>query len=841
MKNIFKKQNIMPVVVLGSICLIVAVLMAVINSYTAPKIADYEAQKVFESLKVVLDGHFEEVSVPAGAPATVTAMYKVTDDDSGDFKGNVVTVKQKGYAGDILLTIGIDAEGKTTKVVITAQSETHGKNINPLLDRLSAGVTAENVADVEAVSGATVSSTAIKSAIADALKAVSGIASEPEPEVLPTSEEQILAYAAEMIGEGAEFTNVTPDEREFVKRIYREKNGKGYIAYLVVMSRYGTVETETIIHVENNGKIKDIKKLIWKTSDAMYGYVPPEADVVDAFYASLKGKGVSELEELAALEEGNHNGLLVTQGTNTSKALLGALIEGVKNINELIKQDMPTAEEQILAYAKEMVGEGAEFTDVTPENREFVRRIYRENSGKGYVAYLVVINERYARIETETLVYVGNNGKISGIKKLIWKTSDAGWGYEPPETALVDAFYASLSGKGITELEELVNLENNNNGLLVTNGTSTSKALLGALIEGVKNINELLKKDMPTSEEQLFALGKEMVADDAEFTDITPGDITFIKKIYREDKGRGYLAYLVVINERYARIETETLVYVGNDGKIKDIKKLIWKTSDAGWGYVPPETALVDAFYASLTGKGVSELEALVNLENNNEGLLVTNGTSTSKALLGALIEGVKAIDAARAKDMPRPEDEMLAFAQQMAGEGATLTNVTPGNVEFLKRLYRIDDTNSYIAYVVVINERYGRVETETLVYVENTVIKDIKKLTWKTSDAGWGYEPPEESLADDFYASLKGKNLAELEELIALESNDDGLLVTNATSTSKALLGALVEAVESAESLNIEIPTPTNNTPRIVGIVVIALLVASVPAVIIIRRRIFR
>lgn len=528
MKNIFKKENLMPVVVLGSICLIVAALMAVINSYTAPKIADYEAQKVFESLKVVLDGHFEEVTVPAGAPATVTAMYKVTDDDNGDFKGNVVTVKQKGYAGDILLTIGIDAEGKTTKVVITAQSETHGKNINPLLDRLSAGVTAENVADVEAVSGATVSSTAIKSAIADAFKAVSGIASEPEPEVLPTSEEQILAYAAEMIGEGAEFTNVTPDEREFVKRIYREKNGKGYIAYLVVMSRYGTVETETIIHVENNGKIKDIKKLIWKTSDA-------------------------------------------------------------------------------------------------------------------------------------------------------------------------------------------------------------------------------------------------------------------------------------------------------------------------GWGYVPPETALVDAFYASLTGKGVSELEALVNLENNNEGLLVTNGTSTSKALLGALIEGVKAIEAARAKDMPRPEDEMLAFAQQMAGEGATLTNVTPGNVEFLKRLYRIDDTNSYIAYVVVINERYGRVETETLVYVENTVIKDIKKLTWKTSDAGWGYEPPEESLADDFYASLKGKNLAELEELIALESNDDGLLVTNATSTSKALLGALVEAVESAESLNIEIPTPTNNTPRIVGIVVIALLVASVPAVIIIRRRIFR
>ena len=114
-------------------------------------------------------------------------------------------------------------------------------------------------------------------------------------------------------------------------------------------------------------------------------------------------------------------------------------------------------------------------------------------------------------------------------------------------------------------------------------------------------------------------------------------------------------------------------------------------------------------------------------------------------------------------------------------------------------------------------------------------------RLIWKTSDAGWGYEPPEESLADDFYASLKGKNLAELEELIALESNDGGLLVTNATSTSKALLGALVEAVESAEKLNVEIPVPQNNTPRIIGIVVVALIAISAPAVIIIKRRIFR
>ena len=704
MKNILKKQNLMPVVVLGVICLLVAALMAVINNFTAPKIADYEAQKVYDSLRVVLDGHFDDVEIPAGAPKTVTAIFKVTDNDSGDFKGNVVTIKQKGYAGDILLTIGIDAEGKTTKVVITAQGETHGKNINPLLNNLSAGVTADNVADVDAVSGATVSSTAIKSAVADAFKAISGIASEPKPEVLPTSEEQILAYAKEMVGANAEFSDVTPEEREYVKRIYREKSGNGYVAYLVVMSpNYeGVVETETLVHVGNNGKISNIKKLTWKTSDAIYGYEPPSNDVVDPFYESLKGKNITELEELKLLDDGNKD---------------------------------------------------------TPHG-----------------------------------------------------------------------------------------------GLLVTNASQTTGRLLGSLIEAIDDIEELIKKDMPTSEEKLLAYGKEMIGADAEFTDITPDSSTYVKKIYRENKGRGYLAYTVVLSPNYGTIETETLIYVGIDGKIKDFKKIIWKTSDAIHGYEPPSNDVVDPFYESLKGKNITELEELKLLDDGNKdtphgGLLVTNASQTTGRLLASLIEGVKVINDVRSKDMPRAESEVIALAQQMAGEGTTLTNITPGNVEFLKRLYRIDNTNNYIAYVVVplVDKYYNKVETETLIYIaDNGTIKDVSKLTWNPSPEGNSYIPPEITLVDAFYESLKGKNITELEELKLLDDgNKDtphgGLLVTEATMTCGRLLGGLIEAVESAEKLNVEIPVPQNNTPRIIGIVVVALTVISVPAVIIIKRRIFR
>ena len=155
MKNIFTKKNLMPLIVLSAICIISAALMGGINLLTADRIAFNEEQKIYDSLREVLDGTFETVEVPASAPSTVTGLFKVSD-ENGEFKGNVVTVEQKGYAGKILLTIGFDKDGKTTKVVITAQSESHGKNINPLLDRLS-GISADDVSGVDVVTGATIS------------------------------------------------------------------------------------------------------------------------------------------------------------------------------------------------------------------------------------------------------------------------------------------------------------------------------------------------------------------------------------------------------------------------------------------------------------------------------------------------------------------------------------------------------------------------------------------------------------------------------------------------------------------------------------------------------------
>ena len=139
--------------------------------------------------------------------------------------------------------------------------------------------------------------------------------------------------AKALVGKDVELNDVTPDGLEYVKHIYKAAD-EGYVVYALVMSRYGTPETETLIHVDNDGKIKNIKKLIWKTSDAMYGYVPPTADTVDAFYNKIIGM---DKEDLALIK----NADLVSNATNTSTSLRLAIYEGLDAVEQIKLANTP--------------------------------------------------------------------------------------------------------------------------------------------------------------------------------------------------------------------------------------------------------------------------------------------------------------------------------------------------------------------------------------------------------------------------------------------------------------------------------------------------------------------
>ena len=835
------KKTVMPVVVLGIICIVIAALMGVVNMFTAPLIEAENNRKTNAALLVVLPDaqRFDEIEDLTGYPDGVDKAYKADC-------GYVFRVNVQGKEAMTVLC-GVDNDGNFTKLEVISEKETpdYKKMVFPLVTGDNGkynGMNAETLTP-ELVAGATLTSGGIFDAVEAALEAyaIAGGDSAPEEDPDPKepfikSDEELVPLAMSLVSEAVGFDAVELDgDYQNLVKLYREKSGKGYVAYLLVVNeRYARVETETLVHVGINGKINGINRLVWKTSDAGWGYEPPTDDVVNPFYESLKGADLAKLEGMLALEE--NDGTLVTGATTTSKALVSALIEGVGEVVERLKTDLPSTEEELLTIAGNMVGEGAAFTDVTPADNKYVKKIYRENSGKGYIVYTVVVNDRYARVETETLIYVGTDGKIKDVSKLTWKTSDAGWGYEPPTDDVVNPFYESLKGADLAKLEGMLALEEND-GTLVTGATTTSKSLLTALIEGVTVAKALISKDLPTPEDELLVLAGNMVGNGATFTEVSPSSSNYVKKLYREDNGRGYIVYMVVINERYARVETETLIYVGMDGRIKDISKLTWKTSDAGWGYEPPTDDVVNPFYESLKGADLAKLEGMLALEEN-DGTLVTGATTTSKSLLTALVEGVGEAKKLISMDMPTPEDELLVLVGNLIGNNPDLENVTPRDAEFVRRIYRDRNGSGYVVYTVVINERYGRVESETLIYVGNSGrIEKIARLTWKTSDAGWGYEPPADDLVAAFYDSLEGKSLEELKGLIALEEND-GTLVTGATTTSKSLVTAIAEGLEYTDALIEQYKEP-DYTARIVGIAAIAVaLIASVSVAIIAKKK---
>ncbi len=167
------KNNIKSIIVLGSICLIVAVLLATVNYITAPIIERNAMIAEQESLRVVLPGSevFEELELSENIPATVTGIYEETNN-----KGYAVTVETTSdYSQNpMTFTVGIDSDGKISGIEITNYSET--KDFGSYPDTFIGKDSALEGVDITA--GVTYSSEAFKAAVKDAFAAIEEVAAK---------------------------------------------------------------------------------------------------------------------------------------------------------------------------------------------------------------------------------------------------------------------------------------------------------------------------------------------------------------------------------------------------------------------------------------------------------------------------------------------------------------------------------------------------------------------------------------------------------------------------------------------------------------------------------------
>jgi len=180
-------------------CVVVAGVLGYVNSITKDRIAQFNKEKTEAALAAVFqqasDPKFEELDLTddmtaaAGSySATLENAYQVTD--GGSAAGYAVKIVASGSQGDIEMVVGVDSDGAVTGVSIVSNAETSGigskvmsnsklANGTGVLDQFI-GKTASDQplkvgGNVDAISGATVSSKGVTKGVNGALAVVSAI------------------------------------------------------------------------------------------------------------------------------------------------------------------------------------------------------------------------------------------------------------------------------------------------------------------------------------------------------------------------------------------------------------------------------------------------------------------------------------------------------------------------------------------------------------------------------------------------------------------------------------------------------------------------------------------
>ena len=178
-------------------CVIVAGLLGFVNKLTLPNITAANERKTAKAIQEVLpemEGSptvmeltDEMTAAAAGAGATVTEAYEAQA--GGSVIGHALKIVASGSQGNIVMMVGLDAEGAVTGVSIVSNSETSGigskvMNNEPLnsgtgvLDQFIGKSAADGELtvgkNVDAISGATVSSKGVTTGVNAAL-AVAGL------------------------------------------------------------------------------------------------------------------------------------------------------------------------------------------------------------------------------------------------------------------------------------------------------------------------------------------------------------------------------------------------------------------------------------------------------------------------------------------------------------------------------------------------------------------------------------------------------------------------------------------------------------------------------------------
>lgn len=176
-----KLKFLKPAIPLTVISVVIALLLAIVNSVTADRIVQntlIEKEKAIkgifaecEAFSSADQSHFSNSVSDAGSVSGA----------SGEIIGYYADVSPIGFKGEISLIVGTDTDGEVIGVSLLSASETPGVGTkatdSSYLSKYS-GLKSEEVLSVDTITGATISSRAVRQGISAALSTIESIIKE---------------------------------------------------------------------------------------------------------------------------------------------------------------------------------------------------------------------------------------------------------------------------------------------------------------------------------------------------------------------------------------------------------------------------------------------------------------------------------------------------------------------------------------------------------------------------------------------------------------------------------------------------------------------------------------
>lgn len=154
-------------------------LLGFVNQVTTPIIADNKQASEQEAMKILIEDADEFTKVAQIQDEAIKQLYIAKAD--GKTVGSVVKLAPNGYGGEIAVLVGLDVEGLVKGVKILSHTETPGLGANATdesfisqflqkLPPLKVVKSAPKDDEIEAITGATITSAAITESVNAAAK-----------------------------------------------------------------------------------------------------------------------------------------------------------------------------------------------------------------------------------------------------------------------------------------------------------------------------------------------------------------------------------------------------------------------------------------------------------------------------------------------------------------------------------------------------------------------------------------------------------------------------------------------------------------------------------------------